>query len=436
MKNKVLILLSLTVGLVVNIHAQGITFSEFPSWKDALEAARTSHKFLFVDVYATWCAPCKQMDREVYSLQEVADAVNKNCVAIKVQMDSTGSDDKYIRNWYNDSKKLIEKYQITSLPTLLFFSSDGSLINKSIGYRNPDDVLSFIKESTDSSNSIPVLIAMQKEGKLPYSGYISLLSRLRLLNEDSIANLIGSSFINNYLEKLPDDSLLNSRYLNFYASNNNLIKSSMRIFKIILAKPAIVDTIMHNKAFSTAIISNTLNREEVNPVLYPNNKTAVLVSDWQLIEKRIAQKSNPVIAEKLTMEARLKYLADKKKWAEYCNLLIARVEKYGSFNNMWPGAEDDFNYNNLAWDLFQHSDDKLQLQQALEWSNKAIAINPIPNWMDTKANLLYKMGRKKEAIQLEEQTVENARQSKDGQLPEFENNVKKMKEDLPTWPLL
>lgn len=50
-----------------------------------------------------------------------------------------------------------------------------------------------------------------------------------------------------------------------------------------------------------------------------------------------------------------------------------------------------------------------------------------PRLIDTKANLLYKLGKTDEAIALEEQAVAT--------LPGNKQILDKMKQGLPTWPL-
>jgi len=74
---------------------------------------------------------------------------------------------------------------------------------------------------------------------------------------------------------------------------------------------------------------------------------------------------------------------------------------------------DDWTLNSIAWDAFQHCTDKTVLKSALKWINLSISINPdIENvksgnigladaLIDTKANLLYKLGRVRDAIKTE-----------------------------------
>ena len=44
---------------------KGIHFEQGLSWKDILAKAKAEHKYIFVDCYATWCGPCKYMDKNV-----------------------------------------------------------------------------------------------------------------------------------------------------------------------------------------------------------------------------------------------------------------------------------------------------------------------------------------------------------------------------------
>lgn len=50
---------------------EGIKFEESLNWKQVLQRAKEGNRYIFVDCYATWCGPCKEMDKTVYSNEKV-----------------------------------------------------------------------------------------------------------------------------------------------------------------------------------------------------------------------------------------------------------------------------------------------------------------------------------------------------------------------------
>src|SRR2546421_12117189 len=81
----------------------GIKWTERLPWEEIKQKARTEGKYIFVDCYASWCAPCKQMDKDVYSNDSVADHMNPNFISVRLQMDTSKQDNKEIRDRYSDA---------------------------------------------------------------------------------------------------------------------------------------------------------------------------------------------------------------------------------------------------------------------------------------------------------------------------------------------
>ncbi len=50
--------------------SKGIKFEEGLNWQQVKEKAEKDQKYIFVDCYATRCAPCKQMEKEVYPFRQ------------------------------------------------------------------------------------------------------------------------------------------------------------------------------------------------------------------------------------------------------------------------------------------------------------------------------------------------------------------------------
>lgn len=79
------------------------------------QLAQQQNKLVFIDLYATWCPPCRAMERQVFALQEVGDFMARHFVAAKYDVDKpTG-------------RKLMNEYGRGAIPLYLVFSTDGTL---------------------------------------------------------------------------------------------------------------------------------------------------------------------------------------------------------------------------------------------------------------------------------------------------------------------
>ena len=65
--------------------------------------------------------------------------------------------------------------------------------------------------------------------------------------------------------------------------------------------------------------------------------------------------------------------------------------------------------NSYAWKFFLHVDKDKDLKKALEWSSRTCELEPIYSYLDTKAMLLMKLGRKDEAIATAQKAIEVAK---------------------------
>lgn len=107
----------------------GIKFFE-GTVKEALAKAKAEKKPLFFDAYASWCGPCKAMDRDVYTDPKVAAYMNEKFISIKVDMEK------------GEGPELAKKLpSIDGYPSLLFFGPDGFLTKTVLGSRSAEDFL-------------------------------------------------------------------------------------------------------------------------------------------------------------------------------------------------------------------------------------------------------------------------------------------------------
>ena len=102
--------------------------------------------------------------------------------------------------------------------------------------------------------------------------------------------------------------------------------------------------------------------------------------------------------------------------------------------------------NHIAWYwVFLHCQNQKILRECAEQMklvvnkialDKAASPDDYPTYLDTYANLVYKMGEKAKALLLENKVLEEAKKIKQvtaRELKEYESNLSKMQEDKPTW---
>jgi thioredoxin-like negative regulator of GroEL len=105
----------------------GIHFEEL-SFDAALARARAESKPLIVDVYATWCSPCKEMEEKVFPRAEVG-AAARPYLALRIDAEK------------GEGPAVYKRYHVTGYPTLLFLTPEGEEIDRVFGSVPPDELV-------------------------------------------------------------------------------------------------------------------------------------------------------------------------------------------------------------------------------------------------------------------------------------------------------
>lgn len=101
------------------VLAGGMEFFE-GSFDEALAEAEAGGKMVFVDIYTTWCGPCKVMDATVLSQEDVGDYYNARFVNVKLD-----AEDEAV-----NGPAISERYDVGGYPTYLYLKPDGSVIGR------------------------------------------------------------------------------------------------------------------------------------------------------------------------------------------------------------------------------------------------------------------------------------------------------------------
>jgi thiol:disulfide interchange protein DsbD len=150
---KALAILALALGVLLGARAveQGLGLTLLPGagaspaqagpaargWMEqdlegALAQAKATGKPVLVDVYADWCAQCKELDEKTWPDPQVAGWVRDHAVAVRIDT-------------YKVRKDLAQRLGILSYPTVLLLDGGGKEQRRILGFQDPAAMLRFLQ---------------------------------------------------------------------------------------------------------------------------------------------------------------------------------------------------------------------------------------------------------------------------------------------------
>ncbi len=118
---------------------KGIQFFK-GTWKEAINKAKNENKPIFLDIYATWCGPCKMLKRNTFRDKAVGQYFNLNYINVSVDGET------------EEGRYLMAKYVLHSYPSLLVIGNDENVIATASGYHSPDRLMEFGKLSIEKAS--------------------------------------------------------------------------------------------------------------------------------------------------------------------------------------------------------------------------------------------------------------------------------------------
>jgi len=101
-------------------------------YEEGMAQGEIRKKPVFLHFYANWCFFCRMMAQKTFKDPLVVSYLNKNFIAIMVDVDKEG--------------KTTSMYGVRALPDTWFLTQRGKRIRNILGYLEPDDLLSILKE--------------------------------------------------------------------------------------------------------------------------------------------------------------------------------------------------------------------------------------------------------------------------------------------------
>ncbi len=143
------------LGVSALAQTQGIAFESTRSWKKIVEKARGENKLIFVDCYADWCEPCKQLASLVFTRKEVGEFFNANFVNLQLNVEKDA-----------DGKMLVARWGVASLPTLVFIDpKTEQVVGKLVGAGDAGWLVNGAKAVLDPTKRLDALAARYNAGE-------------------------------------------------------------------------------------------------------------------------------------------------------------------------------------------------------------------------------------------------------------------------------
>jgi len=112
---------------------------------DAIKRASQEGKLVFLDFYASWCTPCKWMDKTTFKDPTVVDMLGKSFIPVKVNIDDA------------QGFEMKNKYEINYLPTILILNSRGQLVERVEETLTAESLQSLLALHDHNDNKVRIL---------------------------------------------------------------------------------------------------------------------------------------------------------------------------------------------------------------------------------------------------------------------------------------
>ncbi len=167
--------LLLFTGLLMTslVRAQGIEFFH-GSWEEAIQKSKSEGKIIFMDAFAKWCGPCKNMAANTFTNPTVGEFFNANFLCLKVDMEE------------EMGLQLRDKYPVSAFPTLFFIDDNGEVVQKSVGAKGPTDLIALGQSVLDKYDRSTRYVAAYEAGDRSYQLVYDYVEALNAAGKPSI----------------------------------------------------------------------------------------------------------------------------------------------------------------------------------------------------------------------------------------------------------
>lgn len=371
---KIFIFLIALAAFTVVVNAQeatenvGIDFFH-GTFEEAKEKAKEENKFIFIDVFTTWCGPCKKLSKTTFKDAEVGAFHNKRFVNVKIDAEK------------GEGPEIASKFKVSAYPTMIYLDNNGQLVESIRGFQSAEGLLKKSKELFVNEEKLQEMTAEFEGGKRD-ADFIA-----ELLELQSLVGKVNPEVESAYLSSLTEEDMLNEKNSQIIFDGAGVINSKF------------FDLLQENRTAFEELKGKDVVNNKIKQAAVDGVKLAIGEKDKSIVEKAMkAMKTVEVEQQDLWIfNMELEYYKGVEDWKAY--------SKHAS---AYLGKNEVENYNllnSIAWTFYEQIDNKKLLKQAEGWAQESIAINSNYHNNDTYAALLYKQGKIDEAYTAAEKAM-------------------------------
>lgn len=366
------------------IFSQNIDFEEKP-FQEILQKAKKENKLIFMDAYASWCGPCKLMEKNVFTKLDVSQYYNATFVNSHFDMEK------------GEGRDIAAKYGVRSFPTYLFLNGDGEVVYRGMGYLPDAQFIALGKEANSIGKGGSAKEKFEKGDKDP----AFLMNAIKMYaNSDP-----------NFAKKVAE------RYFEVRQNKDySQEEVSALLFFLKTGNDPLYKTFVKDK---NSIIKH-LPEETYNEF----NKQMQLNS----IVEKAADLQNKSLNQNLFLQEATKLVGDVEAQKALARLKVNFYPAVGNFTDYEKAALDYFKDGegfedrelaSAAYIFAEHVNNAQSLKQSLLWAEKAVMRSESAENTYVLAKLYLKTGNKEAAKMYAEQSVRLTKQKgADASIPE------------------
>ena len=327
-------------------------------------------KLVLVDFETEWCVWCDRLDTDTYTDQRVIEFAKKNLISKKIDAEK------------NNGPQQKKKYRVKGYPTILLLDSEGNEIDRIIGYRPPEEFFNELNRIKNRENTLSDLITRYKQSINNSSVKIDLAEKYILMNLPDSARLLLDNIYSFQKKKHQLDFSVSFNLSQLYYKIRSLDRSIEILDQIVESG---VDS--SDIAYFFRLLYKSKRSSDIDALLeyaeLSENIDRKQKSYWQIIRILKKHKRDPSLEAKLYLKVIDLYTSDYK----YLPSLL----------------------NGFAWRMTEL---EKNLDIALVKINKALEYGEDIKILDTKAEVLWKLNRSEEAVEIIEKCILSDPQNK------------------------